>query len=159
MAADHTRADDGVPDVTMTIVEIVEEACGSASLLAQAFGSSVLEPAWWPVDTGPIDFFVTRSPGQAGYRIGSIRGDGAPVGIIARVEAAEARRSPRDWLPGEWREPSELVEMQGLIGRVGIPPHLQAFVYGKDLTVVLIGYQTDDEIFRAVKSLRPVKPD
>ena len=49
--------------------------------------------------------------------------------------------------------------MQGLIGRVGLPRRLQAFLYGEDLALVLIGYQTDDEILRTARSLRPVKPD
>jgi hypothetical protein len=49
--------------------------------------------------------------------------------------------------------------MQGLIGRVGIPPRLQAFVYDEELTIQLIGYDNEDEIMSAVKSLRRVRPD
>jgi len=44
--------------------------------------------------------------------------------------------------------------MEGLIGRVGIPPRLQAFVYDGELTISLIGYDTEDEIIRAVNNFR-----
>lgn len=81
-----------------------------------------------------------------------------PICVIGRVEASEARRSPRDWLPGEWHEPVELAHVRGLIGRVGIPPRLQAFAYDEELTIVLVDYDTENEIMSRV-SFRRVRPD
>ena len=49
--------------------------------------------------------------------------------------------------------------MRGLIGSVGIPPRLQVVMYDKQLAIQLIGYHSEDEIMRAVKSLRQIEPD
>ena len=63
----------------------------------------------------------------------------------------------RDWLNGEWSEPRELAHVRGLIGRVGIiPPRLQVVIYDQQLTIQLISYQTEDQITRAVSSLRQI---
>jgi hypothetical protein len=49
--------------------------------------------------------------------------------------------------------------VRGLIGRVGIPPRLQAVTYEQKLETHLIGYDTEDEIMSAVRSLRRISPD
>jgi hypothetical protein len=45
-----------------------------------------------------------------------------------------------------------------LVGRVGVPPVLQVVLYDQQLAMQLIGYETEDEIRCAVRSLRPVSP-
>jgi hypothetical protein len=60
---------------------------------------------------------------------------------------------------GEWSEPDELTAKRRLIGRVGYPPRLQAAIYDENLEIQLIGYVTEEEIFRAVSSLRRVGPE
>jgi len=152
VAGSQSAASDDGPRASM--VEAVSETYNSALALVHAFGSPVVVPSWWPADIGEISYSVDRFPGRASYRVGSTRRDGVPLFVIGRVEASEARRSPRDWLPGEWHEPVELARMEGLIGRVGIPPRLQAFVYDGELTISLIGYDTEDEIIRAVNNFR-----
>ncbi len=138
--------------------QTVSETYASAREIARAFGSTVLEPSWWPTDVGEISYSIDRGPGPAHYRVCSTRRDRGPICVIGRVEDSEARRSPRNWLPGEWHEPVELARVQGLIGSVGIPPRLQAFVYDEQLRIVLIGYDTEDEIISVAKSLRRVGP-
>jgi hypothetical protein len=49
--------------------------------------------------------------------------------------------------------------LRGLIGRVGTPARLQAVVHDEQLAIHSIGYETEDEIISAVRSLRRVKPD
>jgi len=60
---------------------------------------------------------------------------------------------------GEWYEPRELAPLRGLIGRVGIPPRLQALVHREKLAIRLIGYETEEEIISVARSLRPVSAD
>ena len=47
---------------------------------------------------------------------------------------------------GEWSEPRQLAHVRGLIGRVGVPPELQAVIYDQGLEIHVIGYDTEDEI-------------
>ena len=156
MAGPHIPAGDQGPRVTFE--EAVSETHPSASALARAFGSTVLEPSWWPADVEEISYRVGRfSSGQAHYEIESIRRNGVPVGAIGHFAVAPDR-SPRDWPDGEWSEPRELVHLRGLIGRVGIPPRLQAVIYDQGLEIQLIGYDTEDEVTTTVRSLRRVAP-
>jgi hypothetical protein len=60
---------------------------------------------------------------------------------------------------GEWYEPRELAPVRGLIGRVGIPPRLQALVHHEKLAIHLIGYETEEESISATRSLRGVSAD
>jgi hypothetical protein len=136
------------------ITEAVCEPHACAAALAQAFGSSVLEPLWWPKATGEISYTLDRFPHRTNYRIGSVREEGVPIAVIGLVEPEGSKRSPRDWLAAEWHEPSELSHLRGLIGRVGIAPHLQAFVWDGDTRVTLIGFASEAEIIQAVNSFR-----
>jgi hypothetical protein len=140
------------------IAEAVYETHGSAAALAKAFGSSVFEPLWWPNDAGEISYTLDRFPSHANYRIGSIRAGGVPIAVIGFIELESSARSPRDWMAGEWHEPSELSHVNGLIGRVGIPRRLQAFVWDGDTRVTLIGFDSEADIIRAVRSFVRASP-
>jgi hypothetical protein len=150
-ASVSTTGDDG-PRVTIS--EADSETFSSAPELAQAFGSPVFEPTWWPADTEEISYCLVRSLGGVHYQIGATCGEGVPICVIGHFEAALAGRSPRDWLHGEWSEPPELAHVRGLIGRVGIPRRLQAVIYDQELQIQLIGYDTEHEIMTTVNSLR-----
>lgn len=135
------------------------ETYPSGSALAQAFGSAILEPSWWPADAGEVSYCVARfSSGRAHYEMESSRRDRVPVGVIGHFEAPGAR-SPSEWLDGEWSEPRELAHVRGLIGQVGIPPRLQAVIYDQGFEIHLVGYDTEDEILSAVESLCRASPD
>lgn len=156
MAGPHIPAGDQGNRVTFE--DATSETHTSASALARAFGSTVLEPSWWPADVAEISYCVAHfSSGRAHYEIESTRRDGVPVGVIGHFEAPGGR-SPKEWLDGEWSEPRQLAHMRGLIGRVGTPPVLQAVIYDQQLEIHLIGYDTEDEIMSAVTSLRRVSP-
>jgi hypothetical protein len=150
-ASVSTTGDDGPRG---TISEADSETFSSAPELAQAFGSPVFEPTWWPADTEEISYCLVRSLGGVHYQIGSTRSEGAPICVIGHFEAALAGRSPSDWLHGEWSEPPELAHVRGLIGRVGVPRRLQAVIYDQELQIQLIGYDTEHEIMTTVNSLR-----
>jgi hypothetical protein len=143
----------------VTIEEAASETYSSGLALAQAFGSTILEPSWWPADAGEVSYCVARfSSGRAHYEIESIRRDGVPVGVIGHRETV-GRRSPREWLDGEWSEPHELAHVCGLVGQVGIPPRLQAVIYDQGIEIHLVGYDTEDEILSVVESLRRASPE
>jgi hypothetical protein len=117
------------------------------------------EPAWWPTDVGEISCVLDRLPGvdRAGrdhYRIGSTRHDALPICVIGQYEVPGAGRAQ-----GEWYAPRELAAVRGLIGRVGVPPRLQAVVHKGKLAVHLIGFATEDEIMSAATSLHQVVAD
>jgi hypothetical protein len=157
MAGSRTSVDDRGNRVTCEQAAL--EIYPTAAELAHAFGSTILEPSWWPADAGEISYWaVPFSSGRTHYEIESTRRDGVPVGVIGHLDVS-AGRSPREWLDGEWTEPRELAHLRGLIGRVGTPPALQGVIYDQGLEIHLIGYDTDDEILSAVTSLRRVRPD
>jgi hypothetical protein len=104
--ADDQAADDHRPRATSEIAASETYATGLA--LARAFGSTVLEPSWWPEDVEEIRCCLARfSSGHAHYEILATRRDGVPVGVIGHIERPGGR-SPREWLDGEWSEPREL---------------------------------------------------
>ena len=149
----------GGQDGARATSHVISTGYGSAQDLAQAFGAPILEPTWWPADTEEISYDLVRSGAGGGrYQIGSVRGEGVPICVVGHLEAALAGRSPRDWLHGEWSEPSELKNVRGLIGQVGIPRQLQAVIYDQKLQIQLIGYESHDEIINAVSSLRQTSP-
>lgn len=156
VARPHTPP--GEPSARVTVEEAASDTYASASALAQAFGSTILEPSWWPADIEEISYCIARFFPRAHVEILSTRRDGVPVGVIGQLETPGGR-SPRDWLDGEWSEPRELAHVRGLIGRIGIPTKLQAVIYDQDLEIHLIGYDTEDEIMSAVTGLRRVSPD
>ena len=86
VAAPHPPAGDHGPRVTVR--SAVSEIYSSSLGLAEAFGSTVLEPSWWPADVQEISYCLARFPGCAHYRIDSTRRDGVPVGVIGHFEAA-----------------------------------------------------------------------
>ena len=136
------------------IAEAVYETHESAAALAQAFGSPVLEPLWWPKDAGKISYTLDRFPHHANYRISALREGGVPIAVIGLTERENSKRSPREWMPGEWHQPSELSHLRGLIGSVGIPPRLQAFVWDENTRITLIGFASEAEIIHAISSFR-----
>jgi hypothetical protein len=140
------------PSVSST--EAVTETYSSVSTLARAFGAPVLEPAWWPADVGQISYVLARFPDRALHRIDSTRHDEVPICVIGHREVPGAGRAA-----GERYEPRELAPVRGLIGRVGIPPRLQALVHHEKLAIHLIGYETEEEIISAARSLRQVSAD
>jgi hypothetical protein len=140
-----------------SIIEIESDAYSSPQALAQAFGSTILVPSWWPLGTAEIEYLLELSR-SVSYRVGSVRHDGVPIVVIGCPEVAGAR-SPRDWLVGEWSEPEELTQVRGAIGRVGDPPRLHTVIYGQNLQLQLIGYETEDEIVRTVSGLRRIGPE
>jgi hypothetical protein len=154
--ADDHAADDHGNRVTSEVA--ASEAYASGLALARAFGSTVLEPSWWPEDAEELRrSLACFSSGHAHYEILSTRHDGTPVGVIGHVEGPGGR-SPREWLDGEWSELRELKELRGLIGRVGIPARLQGVIYDQELEMHLIGYDTEDEIVSTASSLRRIDP-
>jgi Clp amino terminal domain, pathogenicity island component len=154
--ADDPAADN---DSRVTSEVAASETYASGLALARAFGSTVLEPSWWPEDVEELRCCLARfSSGHARYEILSTRRDGTPVGVIGHHVEGSGGRSPREWLDGEWSEPRGLKELRGLIGRVGIPARLQGVIYDQELEMHLIGYDTEDEIVSTVNSLRRVSP-
>lgn len=139
------------------MTDVESDAYDSPQALAQAFGSAILVPSWWASDTGAIEYSLQRSRREY-YQAGSVRHGGAPISVMGWLEVPGAR-SPGDWLVGEWSEPDEFTAKRGLIGRIGYPPRLQAVIYDENLEIQLIGYVTEEEIFRAVSSLRRVGPE
>jgi hypothetical protein len=114
----------------------------------------LVAPAWWPQDAQEPEYRLDRFPHRTHYWVGSIRDDGVPVGVVGTVEVPGARRAT-----GEWSEPSELAHVRGLIGKVGVPPRLQALVHDEELAIHLIGYETEDEIAKAVNSFQRISPE
>jgi hypothetical protein len=108
---------------TVSITEAVSKTLDSVRALARAFGSPVFEPAWWPADAGEISYCLERFPHGDYYRVGSTRHNDVPTCVMGHPEVPVAGRAA-----GEWYAPRELTTVRGLIGRVGIPPRLQAVV-------------------------------
>jgi hypothetical protein len=155
----HNIAADGLTaSSTVTVGEADSQAYDSASELARAFGSFVLEPTWWPADTARISYVLVRSSRSAHYRIESTRTEGVPICVVGHLQATLSGRTPRDWLHGEWSEPPELAHVRGLIGKVGIPRRLQATIYDQGQQLQLIGYGSEAEILKAIESLHAVSP-
>ena len=150
----HDQPPSELDQPSVTVRQAVSESFSSAQELARAFGAPVLEPTWWPQDTGELSYRLTQTSGGGHYQIGSTRHDGIPICIVGQLEAGLAGRTPRDWLDGEWSEPPELAHVRGLIGKVGTPTRLQAAIYDQALQIQLIGYDTETEILTAARSLR-----
>lgn len=139
--------------VRVTIGEAETEVYSSAVSLEQAFGSTMLEPSWWPADAGPIGYRLARSLDHLEYVIVSTRsGDDSLTCVIGHVEVPGGGRAA-----GDWYAPSELKELRGLVGRTGHPRRLQAVVHDEGLAIHLIGYGSEAEVVRAAHSLRRVR--
>jgi hypothetical protein len=131
-------------------------ACSSATELAVAFGSAVFEPAWWPDDIGAISFEVMEHP-RFGleYQIGSARHDGRPIVVIARREQDGDPLGPLRGIFGlDWRSLPELESYQCFISNED--DGVRAALMRDGQTLQLIGYRSEDEILRAIHSLRLV---
>ena len=135
------KAATGTGGPRVTIREMQSETFPNARELAQAFGSTVCEPTWWPADTEHISYRLVRGSGPAHYEIGGTRHGAIPICVVGHAGKADLNgRSPRDWLSGEWSAPPELADLRGAIGAVGTPRRLQAVIYSCGLQIQLIGY-------------------
>ncbi len=120
----------------------------SALALAESFEAQVFEPTWWPEDTRNVEY---RLDG-AMYWIGSIRREGVPIGVVGKAEAPGLR------LPvGNWSAIPELDAMRGLVSTSG--DQVRAVVHQEQQTILLIGYASEAELVRAVKSFQRVPAD
>jgi hypothetical protein len=117
----------------------------SALALAESFGAPVFEPSWWPEDAGKVSY---RLDG-ASYWIGSTRRGGTPIGVVGRAEKPELRL-PR----GNWSAIPELEAMRGLVSTSD--DHVRAVVHQEQQTIHVIGYASQAELVRAVKSFQRV---
>jgi hypothetical protein len=142
------------PEPRVTVTEPIVEDYDSPGALAQAFGSALVMPTWWPADAEEVDYHLDRFPNHLSYRIDSLRHRRAPLIIVGDPEIAGAGRAT-----GTWCAPPELASLRGLIGTTGIPPHLQAVVHDAGLAIHLLGYATQAEIIKATSSLRRFEPD
>jgi hypothetical protein len=122
----------------------------SAWRLAEALGSPVVKPAWWPEDAGKITYSLDQRPSLgAGYSMLATRRGCVPVGVVARPEHPAGGLAD-----GEWHAAPELEGLRGMIGKVGRPPRLQAVAHAEGMRIHLIGYQSETEIVRAATSLQ-----
>jgi hypothetical protein len=137
--------------ITVCEVEIDSKDCGSAPGLAAGFGGPIFEPTWWPADTGAVTYLLDKSPSRIRYRIGSTRRDGTPIVVIGDAEQ-------QGGLPdGNWSRPPELEVFHGLVRRVGAYVH--AVVNREQQTLHLIGYASEAEVARTLRSLRRVSAE
>jgi len=96
-----------------------------------------------------VTYHLDQTPTGATYRIEASRYRAQPVCIIGSAEDAEGR------LPnGNWSRSPELDAVRGLIRTRGT--HVHAVVYKERQAIHLIGYTSEAEIVRVVKSLRRV---
>ncbi len=136
---------DRVPGQTAKRRRLRSKRYRSALALAESFGAPVFEPTWWPEDTRKVSY---RLDG-AMYRIGSTRRGGTPICVIGRAEKPELR------LPsGNWSPIPELEVMRGLVSTSD--DHVRAVVHQEQQTIHLIGYASEAELVRAVKSFQRV---
>jgi len=132
----HIRASD---------VTVPSKSFRSALALAESFGAPVFEPSWWPEDARKVSY---RLDG-ATYFIGSIRREGTPICVLGKAEKSELR------LPvGNWSAIPELETMRGLVSRSD--GRVRAVVHQEQQMIHLIGYASEAELVRAVKSFRRV---
>lgn len=139
--------------LSVSVVEIDSTDCGAAPALAEGFGGPIFEPIWWPDDTDAVTYLLDESPSRVRYRIGSTRRDGTPIFVIGRAGEQRERTLPR----GNWSRPPELKAWRGLTRTDGA--HVHAVLYREQQTIHLIGYTSEAEVVRAVRSLRRVTPD
>jgi hypothetical protein len=138
------------PRISSVAIEIDSKDCGSAPGLAVGFGGPIFEPTWWPDDTGAVTYLLDESPSRVSYRIGSTRRDGTPICVIGRAEEQPERTLP----PGNWSRPPELEAWRGLVRTNDA--HIHAVLYHGQQTIQLIGYASEAELVRAVKSFQRV---
>jgi hypothetical protein len=131
----------------------------SAHKLAQSFGSPVLEPTWWPEDKDirrRVTYRLLRGDAQIGpviYLIGKDRRhDGPPVGVMGHLEEgftgyAAAEDPSLPWSPVRGPEGISVRTVDG---------YVQAVVHVEQQVIRLVGYASEDEVVRAVRSLRRV---
>lgn len=145
------RSAGGPGSISVSEVEIDSKDCGAVPALAEGFGGPIFEPMWWPDETGAVTYFLDESPSRVRYRIGSTRRDGTPIVVIGTAELEGG-------LPdGPWSRPPELKAWHGLVRTDGV--HVHAVVNHEQQTIHLIGYASEAEVVRAVRSLRRVTPE
>jgi ATP-dependent Clp protease ATP-binding subunit ClpA len=80
--SDPSEVTPGEDGPRVTIREMDSTTFSSAPELAQAFGSVVCEPGWWPVDTEEISYNLLGSPGAEHYQIDATRRGGVPMLVV-----------------------------------------------------------------------------
>lgn len=140
------------PGPSLSVTRAAAKRYGSARALAETFGSPIFEPTWWPEDIGAVTYCLDRWPSSVVYRIGSTRHDGAPICVIGGPENQTGQLAK-----GNWYTPPELEGWRGLVSTSGA--HVHAVVHDEQQIIHLIGYTSEAEVVRAVKSLRRVPPE
>jgi hypothetical protein len=135
----------------VTISQIIPVPCSSAPELANAFGSVVFEPQWWPDDSHDILYELYELQSGLMYQIGSARTDGRPIRLVGQTEAPE-RRLPKV----NWYAPPDLKPIGGMVAETH--SGYQAVIHQRHQTVQLIGYLTEADVVCAALSLSPVSP-
>lgn len=120
----------------------------SARALAESFGCPIFEPTWWPEDVRSVSYRLERSRSGVVYRIGSTRSDGTPICVIGSSD--HYGNLPK----GNWSQPPELEAMQGLVRTNGNWVH--GVVHARQQTIHLVGYVSEAELVRAVRSFHRV---
>jgi hypothetical protein len=134
--------------IRVSDVTAASTSFSSALALAESFGGPVFEPTWWPEDTQMVSY---RLDG-ATYWIGSTRREGTPIGVIGKAEKSWLR------LPGgNWSAIPELEAMRGLVSTSD--DHVRAVVSQEHQTIHVIGYASEAELVRAVKSFQRVSAE
>jgi hypothetical protein len=96
-----------------------------------------------------VGYWLERLPSHVHYRIGSTRHDGIPICVIGQPENRNGRL-PHD----DWYQPPALEALGGLVRPNG--SGVQAVVHDEQQTIHLIGFESEAEVVRAVRSFRRV---
>ncbi|HEY0225779.1 MAG TPA: hypothetical protein VGC05_05140 [Mycobacterium sp.] len=131
---------------------VTTKTYSSPGLLAEAFGASIFEPAWWPEDAGEHVYSLTASV-VVRYRIWAPTGDGTFVSVIGHVNPGQVTAG---LLPdSNWKRLSELEAWDGQVSTSG--GQSRALVHREQQSIQLIGFKSQADVVRAVKSLRRVE--
>lgn len=145
----RSQTGDSVPGLAAKSIDVSSKSFTSARDLAESFGAPVFEPTWWPEDAGTVLYELDTSPSGAKYRIGSTHTGGTPICVLGRPH------NPRRNLPtGDWSPIPELEAVGGLISTSGA--NVRGVVHQEHQTLHLIGYASEAELIRAVKSFQRV---
>lgn len=140
--------------MTTVTIHSDSEPFGSAVELAGAFGSAILEPAWWPAECGNVGFTLDKHP-RVGptFRIGTLR-EGRPIMVIGRLSRDG---DPMRGLPSaNWHDIPQLAAYSGVVANEH--EAVRAVLMRDGLTLQLLGYMSEDELVRAIESLQLVAP-
>ena len=142
--------DDAAPTVSGKLA--ISGAYGSVHELAADLPFPVFSPSWWPRDAGPIAYQLDQSASGPSYRIAATRSDETPICIIGGREDPHAR------LPtGDWRRLPQLEPLRGLVTASGA--YVRAVVHDEGQIIHLIGYASEDEVVRAIRTFSRVSAE